>query len=110
MVSRPLDTSLTVPHFNNGANAAFDQWKETPHMIEAYKSKHPRTLHGTDVAKGQTLYAVRKGDLYFIWSYSNRDFAEQMDKKLSTPTDPTDRAANWRQTTSELTPSDRTGF
>lgn len=83
-------------------------------MIEQYKAKRllkrPLKRRGLNVTEGQTLYAVRKGTLYFIWSYVDKAFAEQMDAKLTGPVDMADEQANWRRTVGELTPSGRTHF
>jgi hypothetical protein len=80
-------------------------------MIIKYKATKARHVRGTDVKVGQTLYAVRKGDLYFIWSYSHKAMAEFIDREINRPETETDRLAKsspfWRRTTGELTPSDR---
>lgn len=76
-------------------------------MIVKYKAARARHVRGTDVKAGQALYAVRKGDLYFVWSYSDKAMAELIDRKINGPETETDRLANWRRTTDELTPSDR---
>lgn len=76
-------------------------------MIVKYKATKARHVRGTDVKVGQDLYAVRKGNLYFIWSYSDKAMAEWIDRKINGPETETDRLANWRRTTGELTPSDQ---
>lgn len=80
-------------------------------MIEKFNSKREVNKRGTKVAIGQPLYAVRVGDLYFIWCYTDKTFAEKMNDKMSNgPVDERDRAANWRRTLGELVPSGRTTF
>lgn len=79
-------------------------------MIEEYKAVRPRAVRGTTIEAGQQLYAIRKGFLYFIWSYSDRAFAEQMDAKLEGPENQQEREANWRAHLGDLVPSDRTSF
>jgi hypothetical protein len=66
-------------------------------MLVEYKVKTARKVRGTDVAEGQTLYAVQKGDLFFIWSYTKRDSAVYIDEKTSGPESKADEAANWRR-------------
>lgn len=76
-------------------------------MIVTYEAKRTRHVRGTRVEKGDTLYAVHRKNLYFIWSYTDRDMAEYMDQKLAEgPTSNVDRDANWRRDTEDLTPSD----
>lgn len=82
-------------------------------MIIEYRSKAKRHVRGTNVQPNQTLYAIKKGNYYFIWSYSNRAMAEYID----TVVEPgqtwagvsagTDIAANWRTSTDQLVPTDR---
>lgn len=76
-------------------------------MIQAYQARVARKVRGTSVTEGQTLYAVRKAGLFFIWSYSDKTFAEAMDAKLEGPKDKADREANWRDSLAQLKPSDR---
>jgi len=59
--------------------------KRKNQMLVTYSAVVPRKVHGTDVAAGQTLYAVKKGDLFFLCSYADENFARQMGAKLSGP-------------------------
>lgn len=79
-------------------------------MIHEYKATSPRRGRGISIEAGQTLYAIAKGNLFFAWSYSDRNFAEQMDMKLSGPIDSADRETNWRDDWAKCVPSDRKGF
>ena len=76
--------------------------------IITYTARAARKVRGTNVEKGQTLYAIQKNNLYFIWSYSDLAFAKLMDGKLSGPEDNRDRGANWRKNLDDLCPSGRT--
>lgn len=73
--------------------------------IIQYTATKARKVRGTNVARGSILYAVKKGPLYFIWSYVNKDAAEKIDAKLVSPSDATDIAANWRLSIMDLVPS-----
>lgn len=64
-------------------------------MIQSFKARAPRKVRGTDIKEGDTLYAIRRGNLYFIWSYLHREMAEWINARLANPADATDRAANW---------------
>ena len=75
-------------------------------MIVQFTATKARKCRGTDVKVGDTLYAVRKGDLYFVWSYLDRASAEKIDLRVS-PGDATDVAANWRNSPHETTPTAR---
>jgi len=79
-------------------------------MIETIKAKTARNVRGTKVEKGQTIYCIKKGDMYFIWSYSDEAFANQMDHKLSLPVDSADLAANWRASPHDCVASGRKSF
>lgn len=79
--------------------------------IVTYHAKKSRAVRGTNVAEGQVLYAVSHSGRFFVWSYTDRNFAEKMDKRLEAhQPDAADIAANWRKSTSDLTPSGRTTF
>jgi len=73
--------------------------------IVAYKSTG-RHVRGTDIKIGQLVYAVQKGQLFFVWSYSDEAMARYMDAKLTGPENPMDEAANWRRSTVLCTPTD----
>ena len=74
--------------------------------IVKYQAQHKRHVRGTRVEVGQTLYAVQKGSLFFIWAYTDEQTATKMDHKLGKgTTDPTDISANWRRSLEQLTPS-----
>lgn len=60
-------------------------------------------------APGETIYVIRKQDLYFIWAYTDREFAEQMDLKVN-PEGLADIGANWRRFPHQLTISNRKSF
>jgi hypothetical protein len=75
-------------------------------MIVSFKSLGKRYVRASRVEVGDILWAVRKGHLYWIWCYTSKEMAEQMDKKLgSGPTNEGDRQANWRKSLSQLTPT-----
>lgn len=74
-------------------------------MIFTYRSRKTRHVRGTKVSIGDELHAIRKGNLFFIWSYTDREMAEHMDDKLTGPESEVDRSANWRKSTTELTPT-----
>jgi len=59
--------------------------KRKNQMLVTYSAVVPRKVRGTYVASGQRLYAVKKGDLFFLWSYADENFARQMGAKLSGP-------------------------
>lgn len=73
-------------------------------MVIAFTARKRRKVRGTHVEVGDTLYAVKKGDLFFIWAYVHRDMAEEIDRRVS-PGNRTDIAANWRHSLEELTPT-----
>lgn len=76
-------------------------------MIVPFESHCDRRVRGTSIRKGQTLYAIRKRGLYFIWAYSNLEMAQSIDRDVEIGDD-TDRAANWRRSLDQLIPTDRT--
>lgn len=75
-------------------------------MVISFISRRRRHVRGTKVEVGDILYAVRKGDLYWIWAYSDKGMAAHMDNRLTGPISLVDEAANWRRTVGELTPTD----
>lgn len=75
-------------------------------MLEKFNIKVGRKVRGTDVKAGQAVWAVKKGDLYFIWCYTNEETAKLLDRKLAGPTFPGDRGANWRERLDQLVPTD----
>lgn len=77
-------------------------------MIQPFHAIAPRKVRGTDVKAGQKCFAVRKGDLYFIWSYANESYAHRMDTVLEAPESSIDIAANWRRSPLETIVSGRT--
>jgi hypothetical protein len=78
--------------------------------IELIYLAQSRTVRGTRAERGQGVFAIKKGDLYFIWAYTDEGFAKQMDAKLTGPTDDADKAANWRSSPLQLVPTDRNSF
>ena len=80
-------------------------------MIIEHESTRDRKVRGTDIRKGQMLYAIAKMvsgfRLYFIWTYSDKAMAEYIDSKLDGPTSEVDRQANWRVALQDLTPTSR---
>ena len=73
-------------------------------MIVAFTAKKARKVRGTDIKAGDTLYAIRKNGMYFIWCYIDAEFAKKIDEK-ATPGNATDISANWRHSLDELVPS-----
>ncbi len=65
-----------------------------------------RHVRGTDIKVGQPVYAIQKGELFFVWSYSDLAMAEYMDVKLTGPESLVDEQANWRRSTVLCTPTD----
>lgn len=74
--------------------------------IVKYQAQHKRHVRGTRVEVGQILYAVQKGQRFFIWAYTNEQTAVKIDRKLGEgPIDPVDISANWRRSLEQLIPS-----
>ena len=76
-------------------------------MIVEFKAFRPRKVRGTDVVEGQTLYAVWKHGLLFIWAYADREMAEYIDGRAK-PESENDIAANWRRNLRDLVATGRT--
>lgn len=80
-------------------------------MIIEHESTRDRKVRGTDIKKGQMLYAIAKVvngfRLYFIWTYSDKAMAEYIDNKLDGPVSEVDRQANWRLALQDLVPTDK---
>lgn len=77
--------------------------------VVKYKASHARKVRGTDVKKGQTLYAVQNkiNGLFFIWSYTSKEQAEAIAAKVGID-GVADEMANWRADISACIPSDTT--
>lgn len=63
------------------------------------------------VEPGTVLYAIQdvKTNMYFIWCYTNKAFAERMLTRINIGSD-VDRDANWRYDLDDLVHSDRKDF
>lgn len=74
-----------------------------------YRAVNARNVRGTKVEKGQILFAIRDtlSGLFFIWSYTDRAFAQVMLDRVR-PQSNADIQANWRDDVAKLTPSNRT--
>lgn len=79
--------------------------------IQQYYAFAPRKVRGTNVERGQPLYAIYNEEtkLYFIWAYTNKEFAEKMLTRVE-PTTPVDMSTNWRKSLQELLASERKDF
>jgi len=75
--------------------------------IVQYSANANRKVRGTDVKKGDQLFAIQDIDtrLFFIWAYTSREMAEMISKRVS-PQSEADRQANWRRYLVQLTPTD----
>ena len=76
-------------------------------MIVEFKAFLPRKVRGTNVAAGDTLYAVRKAGLFFIWAYADREMAEYIDGRAKLEGQ-ADTSANWRRNLRDLVVTGRT--
>lgn len=77
------------------------------HIVTFSPSKRLPPRRGTNaVEPGDTLYAIQNGDLYFIWCYTDKEYAQKVADRVS-PQSSVDIAANWRRNISELIHSDR---
>lgn len=78
-----------------------------PHKIR--QSRNAR--RGTKaIEAGSTVYLLQSGDFYFIWCYTDREFASKMTEKVIGPQSGIDRAANWRNDPELCVHSDRKTF
>lgn len=77
--------------------------------IVAFSASKTRAVRGTRVELGDELFALYdpKSRHYFIWCYTKKEVAEQMQRKLNGPENSIDQGANWRKTLKELVPSSR---
>lgn len=76
--------------------------------IVPYALRRPRRVHNTTIPAGTIAYAIKRGALYFAWSYTDLAFAEKMDSKIDYPHAATDIQANWRASPHDTTVSART--
>lgn len=73
-------------------------------MLVKFTARKARKVRGTDIAVGDTLYAIKKGNYYFIWAYLHKDMAEWIDGRVE-PKPGVDIEANWRRSLDQLTPT-----
>jgi hypothetical protein len=83
---------------------AHDLTKGDQSMLVKFTARKARKVRGTDIAVGDTLYAIKKGRYYFIWAYLDKDMAEWIDGIVK-PKPGVNIAANWRQSLDQLTPT-----
>lgn len=79
--------------------------------VSSFTTKDVRNNGKKIVDVDVTAYAIQDDftGLYFIWCYTNEDFANKMANTVS-PGSPEDRAANWRARRDQLSLSNRTDF
>lgn len=69
-----------------------------------------KLIEDTNLSDAVWLIQHEPTGLYWIWCYSNKEFAERMAAMLDAPRGAADRAANWRANPKQTCRSDRTGF
>lgn len=77
--------------------------------VISFASPVSRKVRGTNVRKGQTIYAIQDTHtgLFWIWCYTDRAYAKRIANRVH-PDGPTDIAANWRFSRLQLSATDRT--